>query len=155
MDVFPSVKARDLEGRDVHLPDDLPAGPRVVLLAFKRWQQELVDSWEPALAMLESHCRRLSVWDVPALSRVYLPVRGFIDGGMRSGIVDPSARQHTLTAYTDLSALARALRLPSLDTIYVLLLAPDGTIVWRGEGAADDGQVEAARRALEGLACDA
>jgi hypothetical protein len=92
---------------------------------------------------------------VPALSRVYLPVRGFIDGGMRSGIVDPSARQHTLTAYTDLSALARALRLPSLDTIYVLLLAPDGTIVWRGEGAADDGQVEAARRALEGLACDA
>jgi hypothetical protein len=150
---FPSIKARDLEGRDVSLPDELPQTPRVVILAFKRWHTELIESWEPVLEALESRCRQLSVWEVPALSRVYLPVRGFIDGGMRSGITEPEARQHTLTAYTDLSALARELGLPSLDTIYVLLLAPDGTIVWRGQGPADAEQTAAMRQAVEELAC--
>jgi hypothetical protein len=153
MQRFPSIKARDLEGRDVALPDELPQTPRVVILAFKRWHTELIESWEPVLEALESRCRQLSVWEVPALSRVYLPVRGFIDGGMRSGITEPEARQHTLTAYTDLSALARELGLPSLDTIYVLLLAPDGTILWRGQGPADAEQTAAMRQAVEELAC--
>ncbi len=153
MERFPSVKARDLEGREVTIPDGLPPTPRVVILAFKRSHTALIESWEPVLEALESRCRQLSVWEVPALSRVYLPVRGFIDGGMRSGITDPQARQHTLTAYTDLSALARELGLPSLDTIYVLLLAPDGAIVWRGQGPADAEQTAALRGAVEELAC--
>lgn len=153
MERFPQIKARDLEGRDVALPDDLPPTPRVVILAFKRRHMELIETWEPVLETLESRCRQLSVWEVPALSRVYLPMRGFIDGGMRSGITDPDARRHTLTAYTDLSSLAHDLGLPSLDTIYVLLLAPDGTIVWRGEGPADAEQTAAIRQAVEDLAC--
>jgi hypothetical protein len=125
---FPSVSAKDLEGREVRIPEDLPPTPRIVMLAFRRWHQDLIDTWEPALRELESRCRELSVWEVPALSRLYLPVRGFIDGGMRAGIPDPASRRHTLTAYTDLSTLARELGLPSLETIYLLLLAPDGTI---------------------------
>ena len=74
---------------------------------------------------------------------------------MRAGIVDPEARRHTLTAYTDLKALARELELPSLETIYLLLLSPEGTIVWRGEGPADAEQTTALEQALEALACGA
>ncbi len=153
MERFPTIEARDLEGRELRIPDELPPTPRVVILAFKRRHMELIATWEPVLAGLESRCRQLSVWEVPALSRVYLPMRGFIDGGMRSGITDLQARQHTLTAYTDLTALAGELRLPSLDTIYVLLLAPDGAIVWRGEGAADAQQTAAIAAAVDALAC--
>jgi hypothetical protein len=150
---FPSVLAKDLEGREVRIPEDLPPTPRIVMLAFQRWHQGLIETWGPTLQALESRCRELSVWEVPALSRLYLPVRGFIDGGMRAGIPDPASRQHTLTAYTDLSALARELGLPSLETIYLLLLAPDATIAWRGEGAADAEQAAALNRAVEDLAC--
>jgi len=153
MQSFPSVLAKDLEGREVRLPDDLPPTPRIVMLAFQRWQQELIETWEPTLQALETRCRELSVWEVPALSRLYLPARGFIDGGMRAGIPDPVSRQHTLTAYTDLSALARELELPSLDTMYILLLAPDGTVVWRGQGAADARKAAALNEAVEQLAC--
>ncbi|MFC2081832.1 hypothetical protein ACFLR0_01470 [Candidatus Bipolaricaulota bacterium] len=155
MSKFPSVKAHDLEGHEVRIPEDLPAGPRIVMLAFQRWQTELIETWEPALQALEERCRELSVWEVPALSRLYLPARAFIDGGMRSGIADKDARLHTLTAYTNLSALARDLELPSLETIYLLLVAPDGTILWRGEGAANEEQISALKQAVEALACGA
>jgi hypothetical protein len=150
MSRFPPVLAHDLEGKRIRIPEDLPAGPHVVIVAFERWQQTQADSWEPALQELEERCRELSVWEVPALSRLYLPARGFIDGGMRAGIPDIEARRHTLTAYTDLRSLAGALQLPSLETIYVLLLAPDGTIVWQGSGEADAAQTAALGRALEG-----
>ena len=155
MSEFPSILAHSLEGKRIRLPEDLPSGPRVVVLAFQRWHTALIETWEPALQALEARCRELSVWEVPALSRLYLPARGFIDGGMRAGIVDPEARRHTLTAYTDLKALARELELPSLETIYLLLLGPEGTIVWRGEGPADAEQTTALEQALEALACGA
>ncbi len=153
MSQFPSITAHDLEGREVRLPGDLPPGPRIVMLAFQRWHQDLIETWEPELKALEARCHELSVWEVPALSRLYLPVRGFIDGGMRAGIGDPDARRHTLTAYTDLGSLARQLGLPSRETIHLMLLDPDGTIVWRGTGAADAEQTATLRQALEGLAC--
>ncbi len=153
MTKFPSVIAHDLEGREIRVPEDLPAGPRIVMLAFQRWQTELIETWEPALQTLEARCRELSVWEVPALSRLYLPARALIDGGMRAGIVDKDARLHTLTVYTNLSTLARELNLPSLDTIYLLLMAPDGTILWQGEGASSEEQVQALNQALEALAC--
>lgn len=153
MSKFPSVTAHDLEGHQVRVPEDLPAGPRIVILAFQRWHTELVETWEPALHSLETRCRELSVWEVPALARLYLPARTFIDGGMRAGTVDADARLHTLTVYTDLSALARKLELSSLETIHLLLLAPDGTILWQGRGAADEVQILALKQALEKSAC--
>jgi hypothetical protein len=153
MSKFPSVIAHDLEGHEVRVPEDLPAGPRIVMLAFHRWHTELLETWEPAMRALEARCRELSVWEVPALSRLYLPARAFIDGGMRAGIVDKDARLHTLTAYTNLSALARELGLSSLETIHLFLVAPDGTILWQGEGAADEAQVLSLHQALEKLAC--
>jgi hypothetical protein len=152
---FPSVFAHDLEGRKIRIPEDLPSGPRIVVLAFERWHTDLIETWEPGLRALEARCRELSIWEVPALSRLYLPARAFIDGGMRAGIVDPEARRHTLTAYTDLKALARQLELPSLETIYLMLLGPEGTIVWRGEGPVDVEQTTALEQGLEGLACGA
>jgi hypothetical protein len=150
---FPSVTAHDLEGHDVRVPEDLPAGPRLVILAFQRWHTELIETWEPALQSLAARCRELTVWEVPALSRLYLPARAFIDGGMRAGISDADARLHTLTVYTDLAALARKLELSSLETIHLLLVAPDGTILWQGRGAADEAQTSSLKQALENSAC--
>jgi hypothetical protein len=46
---FPQLAARDLDGRVVALPAALPAERNVVLIAFRRDQQKLVDSWVPWL----------------------------------------------------------------------------------------------------------
>lgn len=133
---FPDLVARDLEGTRYVLPDDLPAGPRLVLLPFQRWHQLLVNGWTRGAGPIEETFGDLTVWEVPSLSRAYLISRPFIDGGMRAGIPDPYVRRHTLTAYTDLRALAAALDLPSFETVYAFLLDARGEIVWRSEGEA-------------------
>jgi hypothetical protein len=145
---FPDLAASDLEGRNITLPDDLPAGPRLVMIAFQRWHTLLLDGWTRALPPLSAAYPDLTVWEVPALSRAYLPGRFWIDGGMRAGIPDPDARRHTLTAYTDLRALARNLDLPSFDTVYVLLLDAEGEIVWRTSGEVTEDKATALAEAI-------
>jgi len=46
---FPQLGARDLDGREVALPAGLLGKWNVVIIAFQRQQQELVDSWVPWL----------------------------------------------------------------------------------------------------------
>lgn len=46
---FPRLAARDLDGREVALPAALPGERNVVLIAFRRDQQKLIDSWVPWL----------------------------------------------------------------------------------------------------------
>jgi hypothetical protein len=46
---FPQLAARGLSGREVTLPAGLPGERNVVLIAFRRDQQKLVDTWVPWL----------------------------------------------------------------------------------------------------------
>jgi hypothetical protein len=147
-DSFPRLSASDLEGRRYELPDDLPPGPRLVVLPFQRWQQVLVEGWKAAAEPLRRERPDLTVWEVPSLSRGYRVMRGYIDGGMRAGIPDEDVRRHTLTTYTDLRLLADQLALPTFDTVYAFLLDGSGRIAWRGEGEADEEQVRGLAEAL-------
>ena len=148
---FPTLETRDLEGKHVRVPDDLPSGPRIILLPFKRWHQLIVDGWNRPIKTLAETYPQLTVWELPALSRSYLVGRFYIDGGMRAGIPDTDVRRHTLTSYTDLSALARELELPDFETVDVFLLDASGEIVWRGSGQVDEEQFSALEGALAKL----
>ena len=148
---FPTLPARDLEGDHVSIPDDLPSGPRVILLPFLREHQLIVDGWVRGLAALAEAHPELSVFEVPALSRLYLAGRFYIDGGMRAGIPSIDTRRHTLTVYTDVEKLAGDLGLSSRQTVHVFLLDASGEIVWRGSGLVSAEQVSALGEALEAL----
>ena len=104
---FPAMRVRDLEGVDYVIPDELPGGPHVIILAFHQWHQMIVNRWtSPLEAIAEKH-PGTEVWEVPSMSRGYRLFRSGIDGGMRAGIPDMNVRRHTLTAYTDLVTLRR------------------------------------------------
>jgi hypothetical protein len=60
---------------------------------------------------------------------------------MRAGIPDKAVRAATLCAYIDIPPFAKALQLPSNDTIYLFLLDRSGEILWRGQGAFDQAQL--------------
>jgi len=131
---FPRLETSDLDGRRRVVPDDLEGDVRVIVLAFQRWHTALIDTWLPLLRSVEARDPRVTVWEIPALSRVYLPGRFYIDGGMRAGTPDPEDRRHTLTAYTDLGGLASDLGLPGFKTIHLYVLDPTGEIVWQARG---------------------
>ena len=137
---------------------DLPAAfagdPSIVIVAFERQQQDEVDSWLPWLDDLRKLLPGLEVYELPAIRRRWLPARSFIDGGMRAGIPDPGTRQRTLTAYTDIGDLCRALGIASTSTIALFVVSRDGIVVWSGSAAFDPdtaaGLERAATAAREG-----
>jgi hypothetical protein len=145
---FPALQVRDLEGVDYVIPDDLPGGPHVIILAFQRWHQSIVDRWKAPLEAIAGSHPGTEVWEVPSISRAYRLFRSGIDGGMRAGIPDVSVRRHTLTAYTDLGALARALDLDTRDTVHVFVVDCDGSVRWHGEGEPNAEALDALEAAI-------
>jgi hypothetical protein len=130
---FPQLEGRDLEGLAVSLPEGLPGHPRVAVLAFRRGQQRDVDSWLPWLAR-----RGVAFFEIPTIGRSWAPGRRFIDGGMKAAIPDPATRRRTITVYTDVGAVLRALDLPGTDAVALLALDSLGEVAGRVLGPFDE-----------------
>jgi hypothetical protein len=145
---FPTLNARDLEGRSLQIPDDLPGPARLVVLAFQRDHQSPIETWLPHLSALEKEFPGLEVWEVAALSRRYRVWRGVIDHGMRAGIADARVRRHTLTSYLDLQELQRPLDLRDFADIHLYLLDGHGLVLWQGAGGYDPAMLGLLKSAL-------
>ena len=128
---LPQLAARDLSGREVALPAGLPGERNVVLIAFRRDQQQLADSWVPRLEQRAAADPGLRFVELPALGLRWQPARSAIDGGMAAAIRDQAVRRRTLTVYTDLRRVA----------------VPLG-IAWRGSGGLDPATAAALDTAL-------
>lgn len=143
---FPSVAGRTLLGDDAVLPGDLPGERTLVLLAFQQWQQGRVDRWiaraveagVPPTPRGQAQPMSVALVEVPALSSQWRPVRRFIDGGMSRGIGDPDVLARTITVYTDVGALQRALAIPNGDDVWALVVTRDGEVHARTYGEPDD-----------------
>ena len=134
---FPQLSARDLEGREVALPAGLPGELTVVLVAFHRSHQALVDSWVPWLHELARRDTRLRFVELPTIGAQWAPGRSAIDGGMASAIPDTAVRRRTLTVYTDVRRVVAALGIEDRDTITVCLVDRSGRVWWKGSGGFD------------------
>ena len=101
---FPAVAGTALSGEVVRFPDDLAGAPALLLCAYRRGTQADVDRWA---AFAARELPRLAVYELPIISaRVWRPLQGWIDGGMRGGV--PAAQwQRVVTLYED-GAQARA-----------------------------------------------
>jgi carbon monoxide dehydrogenase subunit G len=142
------LSGRSLDGRAYELPGDLPKPYNLLVVAFRREQQALVDRWLPWLIELEQHRGDVAVYDLPVLSSVYGPARWFIDGGMTRGIPDPAARARTITVYTDVQKVVENLGLAGTDTIAVLVVERSGRILARELGGFEQEKAERLATAL-------
>jgi hypothetical protein len=135
---FPRIAARDLEGRAITLPDVFAGSSNLVVVAFRREQQSMVDSWISWFDTISATRPGLRGYEVPVLATRWSPARRFIDGGMARAVRDQEARRRTLTVYTDVRRVTDALAIPSTDTVTVLLVNADGRIRWRTTGSATE-----------------
>ena len=146
---FPKLHAHDLETKAYVVPEDLPGTFRLILLPFKQWHQIIVGAWLDALAPALASRPDVTSWEIPALSALWKPARGYIDGGMRSGIPDIEVRRHTLTSYGELGVITAQLGIDNFDAPHVFLLDDAGEILWRDSGEPDAQAVLAFAEALE------
>ena len=134
---FPEVEATSLAHKKFHLPADLECEFNLVVVAFKQWHQNLVDTWIPSLQTLAYQHPQLRVYELPTMPRFNPFVRYMIDSGMRGGIPDRSVRASTLCIYTNLDRFISAIEIPDLETIRLLLIDRSGEVLRRGQGGFD------------------
>ena len=121
----------------MRLPDAFVGDRNVVVVAFRRKHQALVDSWLPWLEEQVAADPGLRFYELPAIGRVWAPVRNIIDGGMAAAIRDPVVLQRTLTIYGDVDRLTVPLGIERRSTVAVLAVDASGTVRWSGEGGFD------------------
>ena len=129
--MFPQITGRNLENKEILLPNALKGEINLLIIAFKKEQQALVDGWTPFLKGLVQRYPRLAFYELPTLSSFYSLIRWMIDGGMRAGIPDKKVRERTITLYTNKGEFRRKLRIPDEDTIHLLFLGESGNVIWR------------------------
>ncbi len=145
---FPRISARSLEREGYDLPADFDGRRNVAVVAFRREQQAMVDTWLPLLAELEAEHADLRVWEIPTISDRWALGRWFIDGGMATAIADRDARERTLTSYTDVGAVLDALGLPDTSVTATVLTDRSGEIAWMATGPCTEEAGAALRAAL-------
>jgi hypothetical protein len=148
---FPRVTGQNLNGKTFNLPNDFQGPASFVFVAFTRGQQAQVDSWKTSVAQARARYPKVGEYEVPTLSRGNAFFRGFIDGGMRNGIRDTATRDVTITLYIDKRPFDASLGIASEDEIVVLLVRPDGTILWRASGAYEPAKEAGSEAALAAL----
>ncbi len=132
--VFPHLEAHDLLRRHVVLPAGFEGERNVVIVAFRRQHQELVDTWVP---WLEAHAEddpALRFYELPTIGTQWSPARSVIDGGMASAIREPVVLRRTLTVYTDVDRVTSGLGITDTDTIWLFVVDARGVVRWRGHG---------------------
>lgn len=152
---FPRVEGSNLEGRRFMLPTDFEGDYNVVLVAFRREQQNDVDTWLPFLREVAAPNRNVRVYELPTLNKAYRFMRGFIDGGMSRGIPERATREATITLYIDKSPFKKALAIATEDRISTFLVSRDGRILWRTDGRFTAGAAAGLAATLDSLVSSA
>ena len=146
---FPSVSGSNLEGKKRRLPNDFEGGLNIVRVVFRREHTGLIEGWLSSLTEMIAKNTELRFYELPVLNVSYSLFRWWIDGGMRAGITDHGARERTITVYTNKGDFRKRLGIPNEETIHILLVSRDGTILWRDQGRFTEEKFRRLQNAVE------
>ena len=134
---FPRIEARNLEGTTVLLPEAFSGSPSVIIIAFTRSHQALVDSWTPWLDEFVEKHPAVAFYEIPTISGSWKFMRRMIDGGMATAIRTPKVLKRTMTVYGDIRRITVPLGIFDRSTITVLLVTREGEVLWSHVGPFD------------------
>lgn len=145
---FPTVTSKNLEGRPMTLPADFAGQRNVVFVAFKREQQDLIDTWLPFVKGVVARTPNTDFYEIPTIGPLIRLLQWTINRGMRGGIPDVEARKRTVTLYLDKAPFRRSLGITTEETIHVLVVDRVGHVLWRETGAFSEAKGAALADAL-------
>ena len=131
---FPTVSGHNLERQEFEFPRDFEAELNLVIVPFKQYQQNSVNTWIPTAQEIEANSPNFIYYELPTIYEMPVLSRTFINEGMRAGIPDQTARMRTVTLYLNKEQFKSALGITSEDTIYLFIINQDGDILWQTEG---------------------
>lgn len=145
---FPQLRGIDLTGTEYTIPSALDGQKKLLLIAFKREQQEQVDTWLNVAKEIEAQHEGFRYYELPVIYEGSAPFRFWVNNGMRSGIPDQTARERTITVYTDRDKFWNITN-TNENNIYALLVNEVGEIIWRKEGVATEAYIASLKSELQ------
>jgi hypothetical protein len=131
---FPKVSGFNLDRQEFEFPRDFGAELNLVIVPFKQYQQQIVNTWIPFAQEVEASFPGFIYYELPTIYQMPVLSRTFINEGMRAGIPDQTARERTITLYLDKQKFKSALGIQSEDDIYLFLVDREGNILWQAVG---------------------
>lgn len=147
--LFPRINGTNLEGDQLMIPQDLEGKKKLLVVAYKRKQQEDINTWLEASTELLKKYPDFSVYEIPVLKKFNFLMRFNINNGMRYGIGSKEQRERTITLYLDKEQFNSTLNIDSEDTIYAFLLNENNEIIWRTQGLATQSYIYELEEYLE------
>lgn len=131
---FPIVSGYNLNREELEFPTDFVGELNLVIVPFKQYQQNIVNTWIPFVEQLEQDHPGFIYYELPTIYEMPAFSRTFINEGMRAGIPDRKARERTITLYLDKEIFKSALDIRTEDEIHLFLVDAEGQIYWRSSG---------------------
>ena len=142
VEFFPTIKGKNLNKKSVTVPGDFLDKNLIVIVAFQRWHQNIVDeSIEKLEEMKINHTHHII--EVPMMQQFSKLRRMRLDGIMRAAITDNDIRQRTITVYLDKEEFTTKLSIPNEDTIYWFVVEHvSKSILMRGSGIPSQKEIQ-------------
>ncbi len=135
---FPVHTFSNLAKQKKKIPDELDGDYKLMIVAFQRNHQQLVDTWFAAGDALELTYnkpeKKFRYYEIPTIYKMGFIRRSLLNTGMRSGVKAQAARERTFTIYIDKAPLTKTLQIPNETDIHLFLLNDTGKVLWRCQG---------------------
>lgn len=138
---FPHLQGIDLLGVARKIPQSFAGSLNLVVVAFKREQQSIINPWITVADNIMADHQQLRFYEIPLVYELNPVYRTWVNNGMRSGIPSPIARERTITVYTDRDKFTTLMNMDT-ETIYIVLLDTSGKVLWREQGAVSEIKIQ-------------
>lgn len=138
---MPAMNAKRMNQQPISLPEGLPAGRTLALVAFQRGHRGEIESWIKGMDLRENgpiEWLKMPVLDDPGTESARSAIEQRILA-RHSALVD---RSRLVPVFTNRQAFIRAAGLTGSEHAWVLVIGRDGQVLARAEGeySADKGQ---------------
>lgn len=140
-EAFPVLTGIDLLGQQRALPAAFAGDLNIIAIGFEREHQTPINSWIPIADSVMADHPKVRFYEVPMIYEMSMITRAWVNNGMRAGVPGDTARERTITVYTDRDTFLKTMNMQT-DRIYVLVLDKAGKIVWKTEGPATEASVK-------------
>lgn len=144
---LPAMNAKRLNQQPIALPQGLPAGRTLALVAFERGHHGEIDSWVKGLDLNENSViawLKMPVLDDPGSESA----RSDIESGMRARHSVEGDRARLVPVFTNRDAFIRAAGITGSEHAWVLVIGRDGQVLARAEGQYNEEKGRAMRETL-------
>ncbi|GAC1606540.1 MAG: hypothetical protein NVS3B2_14180 [Ramlibacter sp.] len=146
---MPTVSAKRLNQQPIALPQGLPAGRTLALVAFDRAHRAEVESWIQGMRLRDNDAipwLKIPVLDDPGSESA----RSSIESGMRARHRTETDRARLVPVFTNREAFIRAAGMTGSEHAWALVLGRDGQVLARAEGEYSPDKGDALRQTLLG-----